>query len=68
MPHSYDGNNELVVVDGVQNTILPLSNSKLVVTRKFLTSGRTRVCRETSDSADDPESVFLGDGLDFLGR
>ena len=68
IPYFHDGYDEFVVVDGVKNSIIPLTYTILVVTRKHLTPWRARVYCEAMDSVNDFESVFFLNGLDFFGR
>jgi hypothetical protein len=68
IPYFHDGYDEFVVIDGVKNSIISLTYTILVVTRKHLTPWRARVYCEVVDSIDDFESVLFLNGLDFLGR
>ena len=50
MPHPYDSDDEFTVVDGVENSIVPLPYTVLVFTREFLVPGRTRILGKALNS------------------
>ena len=68
MTNSYDSYDEFTVFDGVQNSVVPLPNTALVITREFLVPGRTRIVGKALYSLDDLEPVSFRKGLDFLDR
>jgi hypothetical protein len=68
MTHFYNGYYEFTVFDGVENSIVPLPDTVLVIAREFLVSRRTRIVGKAMNSLDDLESVSFRKDLDFLCR
>ena len=68
MPDLYDDNNEFVAVDGVKDSIVPLPDPILVIPCELLMTRGPGIGGEAVNSFDDPESIDLWNGLDFLGR
>jgi len=67
MAHPYDRDDEFVAVDGVENAVVPLPYTVLVVTREFLVPWRTRILGKTLNSMDDLDPVGFRKGFNFLG-
>ena len=61
-----DQDDEIQVLNLVQDSIVPLSNSVVIVPREFLGPCRSRVTRQRCDFRDDPPAVLPGDGFDLL--
>lgn len=61
-----DHDDKIHVMDLVQNSVVPLSKTIMVVPREFLAARRPRVARQRRDRRDDPAAVRLRQGLDFL--
>jgi hypothetical protein len=56
------------IVDGIENAIVALPNSILLVTRELLTTVRPRVLGEPSDSRNQAFAVLECDCLEILDR
>jgi hypothetical protein len=62
MAHLDDGNHELLVLDRVDDAIVPLSDTVLVSARELLAAGWARLIGEVLDATDDASP--LGDAVD----
>src|SRR3990170_803595 len=61
-----DQNDKIKILNLVQDSVVPLSKTVLVVPREFLAAWRPRVVRQRRDLRDDPSAVLLREGLDLL--
>ena len=68
MANLYDTDEQANIGDRIDDPIRSLADAILViVTGKYFTSGRSWIGGKILNAPDDPETVFLRGGLDFLG-
>ncbi len=67
MTDLHDHDDKIQVMNLIQDSIVPLSHAVLVVPREFFAAWRPRVARQRPDLRDNPPTVPLRDGFDFLG-
>ncbi len=60
-----DHDDKVKILNLVQDSVVPLSKTILVVPREFLAAWRPRVARQRRDLRDDPSTVLLREGLDL---
>ena len=61
-----DHDDKIRILNLVQDPVVPLSKTVLVVPREFLAAWRPRVARQRRDLRDDPSAVLLPERLDIL--
>ena len=61
-----DHDDKIKILNLVQDSVVPLSKTVLVVPREFLAAWRPRVARQRQDLRDDPSAVLLREGFDLL--
>src|SRR3990172_4736106 len=61
-----DQDDKIKILNLVQDAVVPLSKTILVVPREFLAAWRPRVARQRRDLRDDPSAVLPREGLDLL--
>ena len=61
-----DVDDQLIVDDLIQDSIVPLAGSVFLLAGEFLTSGRVWITGKASDLFYDSDSILLFDFFDFL--
>ena len=63
----YDTDDQGNIGDRIDDPVRPLADAILVIVAgKFFATWRSRIEGKILNALDDPETVFLGGGLDFL--